>query len=1122
MPQAVAYAGSYLMMSGAAEGLGAFMLSNAAIISTTLTVVGGLAYSQQKEQQAQQAAKDQYNASRVDRLVSIDSTVAPRELVLGRVRKGGAIFYKASTALAQRSLYLCIALAGHEIDAVEHIYFNDELITLDEDGNVTTAPYGAANVVQSGSVGTGDGYTATLPAGYIAGSATGTYQGEIGEDRSGSPRIGAIACDITVDGNVATSTHTGTTIQYQYTGSSSYAHVQVHLGGSDQVVDPDLLAVFPDDWKIDNKVTGVAYLMVNLFYDENVFTAGIPRITAVVRGAKLFDPRNDTTAWSENPALMMRHVYAHPKFGKADVTATEDARFIAAANACDTSTAYHLAATTAADGSAIAATTETKPLFRGSLVLSYGTPAKSGFDDLAQAMGGSWAFAGGELYLKAGVYTAPIMTLTDADLAVVSRSGASESQDPIKISVHKARANQFNTVKVKIWNHAQDFKEVSLPALTGSELLERDGVELSQEVSYPAIGYAPQALHVAGIMMRDARDPLAVELPFKLTAYPIELFDTVALSLERYGWVNKTFMVVGRVWSSEGKLILTLKEINVFITTLDAEFHAGGYGPNTNLPTPWVVADVGPLTVTVGSAVDLINADGTVVKRMLVEWPQIEDAAVIANGNIEVQYRASTSSGEWTVLMLPGADTRVYATDIVDGVIYIVRARGRTTAGVGRWSAQVSSDGSSATNAPAGISSATATSGMFCVILKWVFAGSDANILGTEIWWSATNNRNIAARLSVEPYPATEYTHVGLSPGQGGYYWLRVLNNSGVKSGWYPASATAGLHASASADPSDLLDMLAEAIDVNGLTANLREQIELIDGIELLRLKGVVDNSSVAVGISVEQTTRQTADEAEATLRTILAAEVSDTQAAILDEMTVRATADTALATATTQVQARLDTGDFAAVKVQASAFADRAGTLEARYTVKLNVNGYASGFETVNNGEISSCTFLVDKFLIARNDGAGGAVPMFMMGQVNGMTMAGINGNLVVDGTIVSRSLVANSIKAEHLMIGGNAATACVSGQSSGGTASVSMQLNYAADVQLLGQAALPNAANIGLYYRQHDTSTWIQAGQGDEYVQGTGVVAAKLSLSVGVWDFALIAAGGLRATVIALASIR
>jgi len=645
MPAAVVWAVGYLAEYGIISAATAVAVGTfAATYGTVIMVVGGLAYSAAKAREAKSLARDAYNAAQVDRMANVTSTKSPRDLVLGRVRKAGTVFYKASTGAHQSTLYLAIAVAGHEIDAIETIYINDVEVTLDVSGNVTTAPY------QSFSTITAD-----------------------------APSISGPFIDTPVPGSIVQPDPSMSGVLYQYVVTSSHINITKHLGAPGQVVDASLAAAFPADWSANNVVEGVAYMVVRLAFSDNAFPQGVPNITSVVRGAKLYDPRTATTVWSENPALMVRHVYQHSWFGKAAVTAAEDARFIAAANACDTSTVYTV------DGVPQAACA----LYRAALVAPYGTAARSLFDDLSQAMGGSWAFAGGELYLKPGVYTASVMSITDADLAVINRTGAEENHSPIKISVHKERAQKFNSVKSTIWDAGQHYKQVTLAPLTSATLVARDGVELVQQVAFPAIGYAPQAQHVAGVMMRDARDALVLEVPLKLRAYPLELFDTIDLTLPRYGWVGKTFMILGRQWMPDGSISLSLKETSASITQVDADFSAQGFASNTNLPAPWDVAPPGTLVVTSGTAELLSQSDGTITSRMRVSWPTVPDAGVVQGGNVEVQYRATDSLGAWTSLIVPGNETSVVTADVQDGMGYIVRARSNNLAAVSDWGLQV-------------------------------------------------------------------------------------------------------------------------------------------------------------------------------------------------------------------------------------------------------------------------------------------------------------------------------------------------------------------------------------------------------------------------------------------------
>ena len=123
------------------SSFGAFLIGNSALLSSGSLLLGGLAYSSAKAKSAKRKARDQFNAAQVDRLANISTTTAPRELVLGRVRKGGSVFFRASTGANKTKFVMAITLAGHEIDAVEQIYFNDEAITIDGSGDVTSAPY---------------------------------------------------------------------------------------------------------------------------------------------------------------------------------------------------------------------------------------------------------------------------------------------------------------------------------------------------------------------------------------------------------------------------------------------------------------------------------------------------------------------------------------------------------------------------------------------------------------------------------------------------------------------------------------------------------------------------------------------------------------------------------------------------------------------------------------------------------------------------------------------------------------------------------------------------------------------------------------------------------------------
>jgi len=60
------------------------------------------------------------------------------QIIYGETRVGGARIYDCTTGATNTNLHRVIAFAGHEIDSFQQIYFNDELVTLDASGNVTS------------------------------------------------------------------------------------------------------------------------------------------------------------------------------------------------------------------------------------------------------------------------------------------------------------------------------------------------------------------------------------------------------------------------------------------------------------------------------------------------------------------------------------------------------------------------------------------------------------------------------------------------------------------------------------------------------------------------------------------------------------------------------------------------------------------------------------------------------------------------------------------------------------------------------------------------------------------------------------------------------------------------
>lgn len=665
MPQAIAYGLAALFTSGV-------VTAGIMVAAYAITLVGTIALSSYQKRKAERAARAQFDAAQVDRLSNVPGTVVQRELVLGRVRKGGHVFFKSSVGQYKELFIMCIALAEHEIDGVEQIYLNDQPVEINEVGQVTTAPYGRATTISADQDVPFGSLTITLDRDPIPGSVSAT--------ESPFGLIGGHEVECRVDGRVVTIINPLpgwlVKVHYQYSGFNSFVNIRWHLGSPDQTADGGMTAMLPGVWTWDHRARGVAYLVCQFAYNDGALPSGIPTVTARIRGARIYDPRDGVTRFTENPALMMRHVLAHPQFGKrTSFTGEEEARIAAAANACGTPTDYGAG--------------YLLPLFRGAIVLPFGAEPRGALDDLAQAMGGEWAYAAGEYFVRAGVYQLPVMSLTERDLAVVQRSNdGAVSQSSITISPHRARNDKFNMVAVRIWDEAANYVETPITPFRADALVAADGAELSQEVSMPAVFYAQQAYHVAGIMLRDSRDPLTVTLPFKMRAYPLELFDGITLTLPRYGWADKEFRILGRTFSPDGLVRLTLKETTAAIYAKGAPFLPGGYAPNTGLPKPWDIHPPTILYVDSGEGQLIVQNDGTILNSVLVKWAPIQDASILNGGTVEVRFRV-LPNGDWRSVTVPGDTTEARLTGVNDLDVILIIARTSNTIAASDWTTQI-------------------------------------------------------------------------------------------------------------------------------------------------------------------------------------------------------------------------------------------------------------------------------------------------------------------------------------------------------------------------------------------------------------------------------------------------
>jgi len=74
------------------------------------------------------APKPSFGAALAGTNVTVREPDASRKMIYGRARVGGAIVFLDSTGTKNEYLHMVIAVAGHQIDAFEEVWFNDQKI----------------------------------------------------------------------------------------------------------------------------------------------------------------------------------------------------------------------------------------------------------------------------------------------------------------------------------------------------------------------------------------------------------------------------------------------------------------------------------------------------------------------------------------------------------------------------------------------------------------------------------------------------------------------------------------------------------------------------------------------------------------------------------------------------------------------------------------------------------------------------------------------------------------------------------------------------------------------------------------------------------------------------------
>lgn len=431
----------------------------------------------------------------------------PRQVIYGKTKVGGVIVFDDSHGGDNKYLSRIIAYADHEVESIETVFLDDYKLTLSGD-SVTSA----VKVDASGNE--------------ISGTQTNRF--------------------------------------------NSYVKIRKVTGGHTASLNGTFTG-FSSTWTTSHKLLGITHLAIRFEFKDkvtethassndngnevSVYEGGLPEVTAIIKGKKVYDPRNSTTAWSDNPALIIRDYLLNSTYGLGEATdnvysgtISDAVSFAKAADVCDE---------TFADDDSVTVTRYTA----NGVFTTEQAPVDILNQILTSCAGSLW-YAQGKWRFRAGKYVAPTLTLDEDDL-----------RSPMTVSTRHSRRENFNKVRGTFRGAETNYQFTDYPAVTASAFVTEDGgSDFEQTVDFPLsfTDTSKEARRLANIMLERMRDQITVTADFGLAAFNLQPSDIVKLNNTRFGFADgspATNLFEVASWGFymdelEPKVTLTLREIN--------------------------------------------------------------------------------------------------------------------------------------------------------------------------------------------------------------------------------------------------------------------------------------------------------------------------------------------------------------------------------------------------------------------------------------------------------------------------------------------------------------------------------------------------------------------------------
>jgi hypothetical protein len=492
-------------------------------------IIGSSAMSAIEQRKQKKKAQRAAEAVGQSQTLTFQSPLASRRIVYGRTRIGG-VRYPIATSTDNKYLYMIIILGDGPFKAIDDIYFNDEIITLDGSAEATTLSgtgkwadkvqlqkhYGTAAQAADSD------FTSELPSTWTSNhklSGLAYIAIRLTFDPSvfpnGLPNISAVVRgrnDITDGRDDSTGYTSNPALCLAHYLSLEKLGPNIDWTNEINHTDFDTAA---NDCDLQVALAATGTFTVTSASDAN-------RITSAGHG--LHDSQivqfTSTTTLPAGLSLATDYYVINADKDTFELCTSLD----------DLST---LVAMTN-DGTGVHSFTasELKYTFNGLIDLD--NSPEDILRIFRDSMSGTVAYIGGKWTMTAGVYQTPTFTIDEDMLA-----------GPIRIRPKRGRRERFNLVKGFFLAAQNRWQAADYPPVSVAAYVTADGEELTQGLDLPATATPSMANRIARILLEKARKEFTVELTCNIEALKAQAGKTVLLNLPRYNLSSVPFDVDG-------------------------------------------------------------------------------------------------------------------------------------------------------------------------------------------------------------------------------------------------------------------------------------------------------------------------------------------------------------------------------------------------------------------------------------------------------------------------------------------------------------------------------------------------------------------------------------------------